>query len=152
MNTKLFEIAATLHALHSAQGRHVSRILALSDQTGEAKAGRVTNSKPTKKDPGKPTGATVSRRDFIADAQSSKEERKTQTRYFRLWEALDDSLADFGGAAGLLADYDTECRKQAEERKAQAAMAEAKHSKEATRVAVVSQAKASAKAKAGVPA
>ena len=145
MNPKLFTIAATLHALHSAQGRHVIRILSLSGHTGELKAGRVTNSKPTKKDPDKQTGATVSRRDFVLDVQSSKEERKVQTRYFRLWEAIEDALGG-GGAASLLSDYDAECRKRAEERKAQEAMAAAKSGKDATISAV------KATAKAGVPA
>ena len=149
MNPKLFAIAKRLHVLHSAQGRHVSRILSLrGEESGEVKHGRVTCSKPTKAKPATVKGATVSRREFVADAQSTKEELANQRAYFRLWDALED--VEPGNAAYLLSEYDDDCRRLAESAKAQEALASAKAGKDAT-VATV-KAQAAKAAKAGVPA
>ena len=148
MNPKLFAIAKRLHVLHSAQGRHVARILALRGEDTDTKHGRVTNSKPTKAKPATVKGATVSRREFVADAQSTKEEMANQRAYFRLWDSLED--VETGNAADLLSEYDDDCRRLAESAKAQEALASAKAGKDAT-VATV-KAQAAKAAKAGVPA
>ena len=124
MNPKLFAIAARLHSLHSAQGRLVARIESLrSQEEGESqKHGRVTNATPTKSKPLTIKGATVSKREFISDAQSTRDELASQRAYFRLWDALADVEPSY--PSSLLSDYDTECRRLAAERETQESMAQ----------------------------